>query len=294
MKTCLVTGAKGFIGSHLISSLEDRYKLFALGGHFTQKKEPPVQWIEQDLAQTLDRSRLPNRLDAIIHLAQSRHYREFPEQARDIFDVNIHATFQLLEYAREAKVRTFILASSGGIYGHGDEGFREDEHISPKDNLGFYLGTKLCGEVLAESYTPYMKIIILRFFFVYGSGQSATMLIPRLVKAVREERPITLNGEEGLKINPTYVTDAASAVFRCLGLTESQKINIGGPEVLSLRQIGQWIGKILHKDPVFEVKQDIPCQHLVGDITKMTHLLGRPIVKFEEGVARYIEGEHEG
>jgi len=295
MSRILITGAAGFIGSRLASMLRTRHELFALVRPRTPRGEfPGVKWIEQDLARTLDRSFLPDRLDAVIHLAQSRHYREFPEQARDIFNVNIHGTFQLLEYARKVRVGTFILASSGGIYGHGDEGFREDQPISPKDGLGFYLGTKLCAEVLAENYTPHMSVIILRFFFVYGSGQSPTMLIPRLVKAVKEGRPITLNGEEGLKMNPTYVTDAGAAVCRCLELTESQKINIGGPEVLSLRQIGQQIGKNLHKDPTFEVKQDIPRQHLVGDITKMTILLGQPIVRFEEGITRYIGGEREG
>jgi nucleoside-diphosphate-sugar epimerase len=213
--------------------------------------------------------------------------------AEGIFRVNTLSTLRLLEYSWHARVKTFVLASSGGIYGHGDVGFREDDPIPSKDGLGFYLGSKLCAEVLAENYTPHMNVIILRFFFVYGSGQRPAMLIPRLVKAVKQEQAIILHGKDGLKMNPIYVTDAASAVYRCLELTESQKINIGGPEILSLRQVGQQIGKVLRKDPVFEVKKDIPPQHLVGDIKKMTHLLGQPIVKFEEGIAKYIEGQHE-
>jgi len=273
--------------------LREDWERYALVRNTSDAVSDGIHYIKCDLANDWNVKGFPESVDAVIHLAQSEHFREFPTQAERIFNVNTISTLRLLEYARRAKARIFVLASSGGIYGHGDEGFREDKAITAKGDLGFYLGTKLCAEVLAENYTPHMNVIILRFFFVYGSGQRPTMLIPRLVKVVKEEQAIILHGKDGLKMNPIYVTDAASAVYRCLELTESQKINIGGPEILSLRQVGQQIGKVLRKDPVFEVKKDIPPQHLVGDIKKMTHLLGQPIVKFEEGIAKYIEGQHE-
>lgn len=119
------------------------------------------------------------------------------------------------------------------------------------------------------------------------------MLVPRLVQTVREGRPIILHGREGLKINPTYVTDAASSVCRSLELRESHKINIAGPEVLSLRQIGQQIGEVLKREPIFEVQENIKPQHLVGDIKKMIHFLGPPVVRFREGIAKYIEEQNE-
>lgn len=293
MRRCLITGATGLIGRHVVSLLRDNWELYALVRKAGDSTSHRTHYIKCDLADEWSVSRLPRAVDAVIHLAQSENFREFPMHAEGIFRVNTLSTLRLLEYSWHARVKTFVLASSGGIYGHGDVGFREDDPIPSKDGLGFYLGSKLCAEVLAENYTPHMNVIILRFFFVYGSGQRPTMLIPRLVKVVKEEQAIILHGKDGLKMNPIYVTDAASAVYRCLELTESQKINIGGPEILSLRQVGQQIGKVLRKDPVFEVKKDIPPQHLVGDIKKMTHLLGQPIVKFEEGIAKYIEGQHE-
>jgi nucleoside-diphosphate-sugar epimerase len=293
MKKCLITGATGLIGRHVVGLLGDDWELYALVRKAEHSPSHRTHYIKCDLAEECIAERLPTTVDALIHLAQSEHFREFPMHAEPIFKVNVVSTLRLLIYSLHARVKTFVLASSGGIYGHGDEGFTEEDPIPTKDSLGFYLGTKLCAEVLAENYTPYMNVIILRFFFVYGSGQRPSMLIPRLVKAVKEGQPVILHGKDGLKMNPTYVTDAASAVCRSLELTESQKINIGGPEVLSLRQIGQQVGKVLHKDPVFEVKEYIPPQHLVGDIKKMNHLLGRPVVKFEEGIAKYIEEQHE-
>jgi len=293
MAKILITGSTGLIGKHVVAFLKKSWKLYVLVREPSNGASEGMHCIRCDLANEWGMERFPETVDAVIHLAQSERFREFPTHTERIFNVNTISTLRLLEYARRAKARIFVLASSGGIYGHGEEGFKEDEPITAKDDLGFYLGTKLCSEVLAESFTPYMNVIILRFFFVYGSGQRPTMLIPRLVKAVKEGQPVILHGKDGLKMNPTYVTDAASAVCRALELTESQKINIGGPEVLSLRQIAQQVGKVLHKDPVFEAKEHIPPQHLVGDIKKMVHLLGQPVVKFEEGIAKYIAEEHE-
>lgn len=290
---CLITGATGLIGRHVLGLLRDNWEIYALVRNRSDSTSDLTHHIQCDLANEWSLEGLPKNVDAVIHLAQSEHFREFPEYAEQIFKVNTISTVRLLEYARYAQVKTFMLASSGGIYGHGDEGFKEDEPITAKGDLGFYLGTKLCAEVLAENYSPFMNIIILRFFFVYGSGQRSRMLIPKLVKAVKEERPIILHGKDGLKMNPTYATDAAFAVCRSLELKESQKINIGGPEVLNLKQIGQEIGNILRKDPVFEVNEHIQPQHLVGDIKKMVHFLGEPLVKFKEGIARYIEEEYE-
>lgn len=288
MKRCLITGATGLIGRHVVSLLRENWELYALVRKPSDEASDRTHYIKCDLASEWSMNRLPKGVDAVIHLAQSQYFREFPMYAERIFRVNTTSTLGLLEYARNAQVKTFVLASSGGIYGHGDKGFSENEPIVAKDGMGFYLGTKLCAELLVESYTPYMNVVILRFFFVYGSGQRPTMLIPRLVKAVEEGEPIVLHGTDGLKMNPTYVTDAAAAVFRSLELKESQKINIGGPEVLSLRQIGQQIGEILQKDAAFETKEHIKPGHLIGDIKKMSDLLGPPEVKFKEGIIRYI------
>ena len=293
MEKILITGTTGLIGKHVVALLRKSWGLNALVREPRDGAPEGIHYIRCDLGNEWSIEEFPESVDAVIHLAQSEHFREFPAYAERIFNVNTISTLRLLEYARMAKARIFVLASSGGIYGHGDEGFREDQAITAKGDLGFYLGTKLCAEVLAENYTPFINIIILRFFFVYGPGQRTMMLIPRLVQTVKEGRPIILHGKEGLKMNPTFVTDAASAVCHSLELKESQKINVGGPEVLNLKQIGQEIGNILRKDPVFEVNEHIQPQHLVGDIKKMVHFLGEPLVKFKKGIARYIEEEYE-
>jgi nucleoside-diphosphate-sugar epimerase len=198
---------------------------------------------------------------------------------------------RLLDWARQIGVRTFVFASSGGVYGAGGKEFSEEQEAMPRGDLGFYLSTKLCSEVIAENYTQYMDVIILRFFFVYGPGQRRSMLIPRLVDSVREEKPIVLQGKDGIRINPTYVSDAVDAICAALELAGSQKINVGGPQVLSLREIGNIIGEALRKKPNFEVKHDAEPSHLIGDTTKMSRLLTEPKVSFKEGILRFLDNE---
>jgi UDP-glucose 4-epimerase len=293
MSGILITGAKGFMGSHLISRLQDRYKLFALGRHLTQKREPPVQWIEQDLAQTLDRSRLPDRLDAVIHLAQSRHYREFPEQAKDIFDVNIHATFQLLEYARQTGVKCFIFASSGGVYGYSYETFFETDPVNP---LNFYLSSKYTAELLLANYQSYFKTIVFRFFFVYGPGQKG-MLISNLFHKVMHGERITIEGNPGLRINPIYVKDAVRVFEPALDLKTSALLNVAGDEGVTLTDLVNLIGEAAERKPQIQYRAHHVSGDLIGDNERMKEVLKvLPKVSLLEGLramVRSAEGSEE-
>jgi UDP-glucose 4-epimerase len=119
------------------------------------------------------------------------------------------------------------------------------------------------------------------------------MLVPRLVQSVREGRPITLQGQDGIRINPTHVTDAVSAIANALTLKSSQKINVGGPDVLSLRQIGEVIGQAVGREPLFQIDEETPPRHLVGDIQKMTRLVGASQVHFAEGIRLLVAQEEQ-
>lgn len=289
MKKCLITGGSGLIGRWVINKLlEDGWEVWGVGRQPLLNLTEKYHFISCDLEENSFCERFPLQMDAVIHLAQSEYFRDFPENVESVFNVNAMATLKLLDYAKKSGATHFILASSGGIYGYGDEEFLEDMPITTKSDLGFYLGTKLCSELLAENYTPYLNVVVFRFFFVYGPGQKSHMLIPRLIKSVEEGKPIVLQGENGLSINPIFVADASEAVCRALSLNESQKFNIGGKEVFSLRQIGENIGDIVGKSPIFEI-QNISARNIVGDIRKMKKFLCVPSTDFIDGLKNTIE-----
>src|ERR1043165_2481554 len=278
----LITGATGFIGSHLVRKLSDKHEIFALS------KTPPVAqrshqtiWIEQGLNNPLEYSFLPEKVDVVIHLAQSRYYKDFPDQAGDIFAVNVDGTFKLLEYARHVGAKRFIFASTGGIYGYSYEKFVETDPVSP---INFYLSSKYIAEQLAKNYQQFFDTVVFRLFFAYGAGQKPAMLIPRLIHSVISGTPITLQGSEGILINPIYISDVVEAISRALELQGNHLINLGGPQVLSLREISNIIGTQLGRLPLFTITGNQEPRHLIGDIAKMKELLGSPLVAFSEGI----------
>ena len=149
----LITGATGFIGSRLVRKLMSDHELFCLtrqGGALPHHAH--VHAIAQNLGGPLDPSRLPASMDAIIHLAQSRQFRRFPEQAGDIFTVNTASTAQLLEYGRQAKIRSFVFASSGGVCGYLPRPIVETDPPQPNN---FYLACKYAAECLVNAYGDY-------------------------------------------------------------------------------------------------------------------------------------------
>jgi UDP-glucose 4-epimerase len=195
---------------------------------------------------------------------------------------------EMLDYAREAGAKTFIYASSGGVYGSGGHGFSEDITLTANGENGFYLSTKLCSEILAENYKKYMNIVALRFFFVYGKGQKRSMLIPRLVDSIRGGNAITLQGDVGILINPIHVSDAVASVTAALNLKGFHKINVAGPEVLSLKQISKIIGDKVGVKPIFEYDAKKSPGNLIGKTEKMRQYLIAPLCYPVDGFSDVI------
>lgn len=290
-KKVLVAGGTGLIGSYLIEALlsDETYELYVLGRNknddWTGKN---INYLKIDLAADWDESLLPNGLYSIIHLSQAENFRQFPEKAKEVFYINTLSTLKLINHATQTKVSHFIYASSGGIYGNGEEAFNEEENITYQKKMGFYIATKHCSEVILENYFEQLNVFILRFFFVYGKGQRNEMLIPRLINFVKTGSPINLQGANGIKINPIHAQDAVMAILAALKINKSQIINIGGPDVLSIKEIGNIIGTAMQKIPQFIVnEQEIP-NNLIGDITKMQNLLHVPQKRFKEAIKTLI------
>ena len=285
MKHLLITGSNGLIGDALIEQLHDK-TLFQLYG-ISRAVNTKVSTFVLDLSANWSDDILPKKIDVVIHLAQSEKFRDFPESANEVFQVNTLSTLKLLEYARKAGAKKFIYASSGGVYGNSDIGFNEESPLQPNKNLGFYLTTKFCSELLVSNYTSFFDINILRFFFVYGVKQKKAMLIPRLIESIKNGKEITLQGEDGIRINPIFVEDAVSAILGVCNMSGSFNLNIGGKETLSIQELCNIIAKQLGIEAKY-LKESKEAKHLIADISKMNNLLGEPKITFAEGIKRML------
>jgi UDP-glucose 4-epimerase len=282
----LVTGAQGFIGRHVVGRLAGSHELFALGRRASDRKTPGVTWLQHDLTQPLEGADLPTEVDAVIHLAQSRHYKEFPERSADIFAVNTEGTFQLLEYARAAGAQSFIFTSTGGVYSSSHEPVVETDPVTPID---FYLTSKYAAELLIANYESFFRTVVMRMFFVYGPGQEG-MLVPRLLDRVRAGGHVTLEGKDGIRINPIYVGDVVDVFEPALMLERSALINIAGDEVVTLGELVRLMGSLLAREPVIERVVGGQGGGLVGDNRRMKEILGvSPRTTLAQGLAAMVK-----
>lgn len=271
-RTIFVTGGSGLIGAHLVPMLRERADVLA----------PSTGAL--DLA-NIGGAALPEA-HAIVHLAQSPHYRDFPGSAEHVFGVNAASTLTLLQHALRVKAETFVLASTGSVYAKSDAPLTEDDAIAL--DAGFYPASKIAAEVIARSYAKLIDVVILRLFFVYGPQQKSTMLIPRLIDNVKNDRPLSLQGSGGLEFQPLHATDAARAIIGSMDLGGSHTFNVAGPEVRNLRQVGEAIGEALGVEPKFEVDVAAVAPRLVADITRLSERVGAPTIRFADGVAECV------
>ena len=128
----LITGGTGFVGSHAMRALSGEHELVAIGrGAAPAELEHLAEWVRADLSGSLDAASLPDRVDAVIHLAQSRRYADLPGGTEDVVAINLRSTVALRDYAIGAGAERFVYASTGGVYARSLDPIREDAPLIP-------------------------------------------------------------------------------------------------------------------------------------------------------------------
>ena len=242
----------------------------------------------QDLAQPSWTVDLPEKIDAVVHLAQSPHFRNFPTQAEDIYGVSTGTTMKLLDWALRAGAKHFILGSTGGLYGVSKDPIAETAVLpNQRSQLGSFCD-KACGRTARSAiFRPTLGCHASLLFHLRGD-QSSSMLMPRLAASIRDGKPIGLQGDDGIHLNPVHVDDAVKAIVRVMDLKDSRLLNIAGPQVVTLREICAEIGRLLGRDPIFDVDMIAHPNHLVADIERMSRALGPPEIGIKAGIAELL------
>lgn len=281
----LITGAKGFIGRHLINRLSQcsGTQIFALDVQEEQKKEHLYQSLYVDMSMPGWSKIIPGPMDAVVHLAQSLSYRDFPEGAYDMVKININGTFELLEWCRKNYVKKFIFSSTGNVYKEKKRLLTENDICEP---ASMYAATKLSAEHLVKQYSVFFQTIILRLFGVYGPGQS-NMTIPNIVESVRKGKKITLAQKIGLHMTPLYIVDCIEMFYKLImddNLGKSILLNMASNESIHLGNIIQKIEKHINCKAIIKITDDEP-RYLQGENKKIRETLNYdPVVSFDEGI----------
>lgn len=295
--TSLVTGAGGLLGAAVVRQLATSDDVVAVyrpgsmgssassGDTVVAPGSSDISRIELDLS-TLDSAPRIPACETVVHLAQSPHYRSFPDAAMDVFDVNVRSTQQLLNQAVRNGAKRFVFASTGSVYAPNHVAMTESAPIADMWSQGHYAASKRASELMCSAYSKHLTVVILRFFFIYGPGQKSSMLVPRLMENVQNAKPLTLQGENGFCLNPVYVDDAARAVATACKMTSSDVINVAGPDVVTFRELGELVGSAVGVPAQFAHDAQVKPAHCIASISHMEALLGRPEVPLSDGLRR--------
>jgi UDP-glucose 4-epimerase len=280
----LITGGTGFVGSALGPRLAAAgHELFCVCR--TGSSASFGETVIWDAERPLGTSKFPAAIEAVIHLAQSRSYRNFPADSGEMFDVNVGMTMSMLQWAARSKVKQFCLVSSGAVYEPFSGVLQEDAAVGPHGFLG---ASKLASEIIARPFSGLFKLSILRLFFPYGPGQR-DRLIPDLIRRIRcgEAIQVTANAE-GMRLVPTFVEDIADVFVSSVESSWTGTVNVAMPEALSIRRIAELIGRQLGIEPKLEIMERTPID-IVPDLDRLAGRFDlRRFTRFEEGLRKTL------
>lgn len=259
---CFVTGAAGFIGSHLcrrllkegytvvgVDSFTDYYPRWIKEQNVKSlKKEKNFQFMEEDLNE-LDLKNTLGKIDCVFHLAAQAGVRMSWGENFSVYSKNnIEATQKLLEASRDSRLTKFIYASSSSVYGRcPDLPMKETSPLFPFSPYGV---TKLAAEHLCYLYhTNYgTPTVSLRFFTVYGPGQRPDMAFHKFFKCISEDKNISIYGDGNQTRDFTYIDDIIEANHASIEKGKAGEIyNIGGGNRNKLNDIIPLLEEICRK-----------------------------------------------
>ncbi len=312
MKSLLITGGAGFIGSHLVDHLlaTNKWQVTVVDD-FNDFYDPTIkrQNIRLHLANPSyrlaeadirDRAALESvfagqDFDCIVHLAARAGVRPSLSQPELYAETNINGTLNLLELARLRSIKQFVFGSSSSVYGiNAKLPFSEDDPV--RQPISPYAATKTAGELLCHTYSHLygVRCICLRFFTVYGPRQRPDLAIHKFASLISSGQPIPVFGDGTTRRDYTYIDDIIAGVLAAVDFDASdyEVINLGESRTVELRELISLLERELDANAVIErlppQPGDVP--QTFADITKARRILGYdPKTQIEEGIRRFTE-----
>lgn len=303
----VVTGAAGFIGSHLVDALlrggatvlgidrrSPRNDHTAAENLHDALGDPAFRLVSGDLV-TDELKPWVADADVVFHLAGVPGVRpSWGDAFGEYLACNVLATQRLLETCAAMGVPRLVLASSSSVYGEAAAGagpLREDGVTAPRSPYGV---TKLAAERLALAYAlapaAPTSVVAVRYFTVYGPRQRPDMAIGRMLRAVLTGQPLRLYGDGEQRRDFTFVSDAVAATISAAAApATAEVVNVGGSDSVTVRHVLRHVADITGEQvPVrADEEQAGDVRTTAADLSKARTLLGyRPSVPLREGIER--------
>ena len=305
--TFLVTGGAGFIGSNLCEAiLAQGLFVRCLDNFSTGKRDniadlenhPRFELIDGDIRDSETCVKACENIDFVLHQAAWGSVPRSIEMPLAYEEINIRGTLNMLQAARECKVRKFVYASSSSVYGDSPqlpkvEG-NEGKLLSP------YAVTKHVNEEYAAQYTAHygLETYGLRYFNVFGRRQDPegpyAAVIPKFISTLLQDAAPVINGDGKQSRDFTYIENVVDANLKaCLASSEyaGHTFNIAYGEQITLLSMYETLCKLLGKNiaPVFGQPRAGDILHSLADISKARKMGYSPMFDFAKGIAQCVE-----
>ena len=306
-QTSIVTGASGFIGSHIVDQLLKRgYRVIGIDNMRTGRREnlanamknSHFKLLTEDIRSDNLTSQIDEEIDTLYHLAAISSVKMSIEDPLMVNDVNVRGTLNMLELARKLGVSRFVFSSSAAVYGDPTEmPVREDCSVKP---LSPYAASKIAGEMYVSAYSTSYEIepSILRYFNVYGPRQAYSEysgVISIFINQALTDKQITIEGNGKQTRSFLHVSDVARATIiagerkSAIGST----INISGTELISIERIAQIVKEQVQgskSEIVYGPPRPGDVRDSIGSIERAQKLLGfTPEISLDRGLQETAE-----
>lgn len=312
MKSILITGGAGFVGSHLVDRLlaEGEWRITVVDDFNDfydpaikrenvrlQLENPNYRLFRIDIRDkpALDQVFAEADFQAIVHLAARAGVRPSLQQPLLYAETNVNGTMNLLESAREHDIKQFVFGSSSSVYGiNAKVPFSEDDPI--RQPISPYAATKAAGELLCHTYSHLygLRCVCLRFFTVYGARQRPDLAIHKFARLMSEGKAIPVFGDGTTRRDYTYIDDIIAGVRAAIDYEASdyEVINLGESRTVELRELISLLEKELGITAKIDRQPlqpgDVP--QTFADIGKARRLLAyNPQTQIEEGIKKFVE-----
>ena len=299
MKSVLITGAAGFLGSHLCDRfIKDGYRVIGMDNLITGSlkniehlfKLSQFEFYHHDVSKFIH---IPGPLDYILHFASPASpidYLKIPIQTLKVGSLGVHNCLGLAK----AKGATILIASTSEVYGDPEVHPQTEDywgHVNPVGPRGVYDEAKRFQEAITMAYHTFhqLETRIIRIFNTYGPRMRLNdgRALPAFIGQVLRGEDLTVFGDGSQTRSFCYVSDLVEGIYRLLLSDYTQPLNIGNPDEISLNDFAEEIiqlsgtdKKIVYKPlPTDDPKQRQP------DITKAKEVLGwQPTIGRKEGL----------
>jgi UDP-glucose 4-epimerase len=304
----LITGAAGFLGSHLCEKyVQDGKVVYGIdnlmNGNLnnirTLLHKKNFKFIHDDICRDELYQKLPSDLDAIIHLAAQIHVDRSIINPAETFKINLEGTMKILEFARTNDIKKILFASTSEVYGSAEYVPMDEKHpLLAKHTYGV---SKIAADRLCYSYneTYDLGVDIIRSFNLFGPRQKDSGyggVIAIFIKRVLQNRPPIIYGDGTQTRDYMFIADAVNAYDMVLMAKNNpgrNGINFGSGVEISINKIAELVIRcvgIREMKAVHVQPRPIEVQRLFADISKSQRLLGfKPQIDFESGLRLLVD-----